>query len=293
MRGYLRHIAAKVIGGPAAVRPRVPSLFEPAKDFASSPFKQALRRERSAIDTSWGSVDQERDAMPEISPRMPVSQSTESSGIATTNVRQQNDRNSEASSATTRISTAPAPSHPKTFETREPVRQTPSIQPQQSIEMHVHAKPAKRVLQDTESGEMPLPSRARLRTTASHESAETRLSERKATGVEASKDRVETRREMQLPSISRTTNQAALDNAVTAILSGARATIAPQPVMNEGKASGNVPLAAAPTQPSVQVVIGRVIVEAITPPAAPAPLPMRGPTPPKLSLEDYLRERRA
>jgi hypothetical protein len=231
--------------------------------------------------------------MPEISPRMPVSQSTESPGIATTNVRQQNDRNSEASSATTRISTAPAPSHPKTFETREPMQQTPSIQPQQSIEMHVHAKPAKRVLQDTESGEMPLPSRARLRTTASHESAETRLSERKATGVESSKDRVETRREMQLPSISRTTNQAALDNAVTAILSGARATIAPQPVMNEGKASGNVPLAAAPTQPSVQVVIGRVIVEAITPPAAPAPLPMRGPTPPKLSLEDYLRERRA
>lgn len=293
MRGYLRHIAAKVIGGPAAVRPRVPSLFEPAKDFASSPFKQALRRERSAIDTRWGSVDQEQDAMPEISSRMPVSQSPESPGITTTNVRQQNDRNPEASSATTRISTAPAPSRPKTFETREPVRQTPSIQPQQSIEMHVHPKPTKRVLQDTESGEISLPQRARFHTTAAHENTDTRPSERKTTGVETAKDRVETPREMRLPSVSRATNQAALDNAVTAILSGARATIAPQPVMNEGKASGNVPLAAAPAQPSVQVVIGRVIVEAITPPATPAPLPMRGPTPPRLSLEDYLRERRA
>jgi hypothetical protein len=46
-------------------------------------------------------------------------------------------------------------------------------------------------------------------------------------------------------------------------------------------------------QPSVQVTIGRLIVEAVSPAPAAAPLTAPRPHVPRLSLDDYLRQRRS
>ena len=45
--------------------------------------------------------------------------------------------------------------------------------------------------------------------------------------------------------------------------------------------------------PSVQVTIGRLIVEAVSPTPAAAPQPAPRPQAPRLSLDDYLRQRRS
>lgn len=51
--------------------------------------------------------------------------------------------------------------------------------------------------------------------------------------------------------------------------------------------------ASQPQQPSVQVTIGRLIVEAVSSTPAAAPMPAARPHAPRLSLDDYLRQRRS
>jgi len=69
--------------------------------------------------------------------------------------------------------------------------------------------------------------------------------------------------------------------------------LAPQPELRPMERLPALGEPAVRSAPSVQVTIGRLIVEAVAPPAAAAPHPAPRPHAPRLSLDDYLRQRRS
>jgi hypothetical protein len=69
--------------------------------------------------------------------------------------------------------------------------------------------------------------------------------------------------------------------------------LAAQPDLRTVRRFPAAPEPEAHEPPSVQVTIGRLIVEAVAPVPVAAPLPAPRQSAPRLSLDDYLRQRRS
>jgi len=285
MGGYLRSLTARANGSPRAVRARVPSLFEPAPATAwtrvSSP--AGFRRERAvAIEvTEEVEIAHPATAAPPSSRRhdvAPVMRHPETHDDPLASQPLPQDRSSRQI-AWRAIEPLPPKPRPEFAGPGQANAAAPSAT---SLELKRTEAPGPPP-QATE----PAPPRVadqkqQPQALSSHRPAETALV-RELRIIERSAPAAEIRRiDPSVPAAERPEPaQRPMDSSSV------------RPVQNPRPASPARPVFAEPVEPaapSVQVVIGRVTVNAVAPHPAAAPAPPR-PQPPRLSLEDYLKQR--
>jgi hypothetical protein len=291
VRGYLSYITAKVTATRPAVRPRVPSLFEPVKGVQFLNVQNMAAERRDAASTQEpGGLEQDRfvDAVPGATtpasrklgqlPRTNKSDLTlkdaDNSGAVSrrNELRRTEDRPKPVKAVATQAEIEPAldVQHAETTAHREPLQPQVANRPRQSKTREQ--------------------SPARIEVTIPQSENRTTKIEVEQVGREAvrtARDRDDGDRDHEhiRPAIDRDTSRRREPPPILV------SQIAPvsQPAPRERTAAVREIVNEAP--PPVQVTIGRLIVEAVMPPGAPAPAPIRRAPGPRLSLEDYLRQR--
>jgi len=290
VRGYLSHIAAKVAGTRPAVRPRVPSLFEPVKgaQFLNVP-NIATERRDSASAQEPGQLEQDRfvDALSHATERTPQEvgqrpqankadvtlKDAEHSGavVQRNELRRIEDRSQPVKAGTTQAEIEPAlgVQRAETAAHREAVK--PPVVPL-SRQRETDEQPPERI-------EVRAP-RSENRTTR----VEVERVERETVRTVHGRDESERDKEHVRPAIGRDSSRR--EPAPEFV---SRIAHVSQQVASERRTPVREIVNEAPAP--VQVTIGRLIVEAVMPPSAPAPPPIRHAPGPRLSLDDYLRQR--
>lgn len=278
MPGYLSHLAARAFGVKAAVRPRLPSLFEsapgtkniaapegnaiqlieqervapqpvPAAAFAPPPRSDTTRSERSAPLV----VHEDRTPTRKQTKRIVEPETRKVPAETTRQTIQSSDAALEP--VPMRMPSAVATRRePRAIEVAEDV--TPAPQKGQRLMPSTESKAEQQV-----PNELPFPVRMQPHFDEPRREAAPLVPERQAVA-------------------------AAKPTSLTPV-------IAPAP---EPRPAQRIPAAADPVpqeSPSIQVTIGRLIVEAVMPAPAVAAIPASRPQAPRLSLDDYLRQRRS
>lgn len=279
MPGYLSHLALRVSGARQAVRPRIPSLFEslPGSGSASEPEAGGLRM-----------VDQERAAPPPPAPAL--RSETQNRSSPQPNLRE----------------AAVAAPEPQPAQHEPPDRQAAAIVP---AEVTISAPRRAERIFEVVAEEAPMlapprhvvnrpevrsvPPAEETRQAESHASAPPREAEppRGLRAETQERPSVRTQPKEASAEAPRAVPKAVPDVSVPAIRAAlqppSQAEVRPVPRHLAEVVPGSH------EEPSVQVTIGRLIVEAVMPaPAAPlAPRPRA--TGPRLSLDDYLSQRRS
>jgi hypothetical protein len=289
VRGYLSHIAARVSGTLPSVRPRVPSLFEPAKGVASLriPF---LTSEHRGPDVEQGlKVAEEVRAAPlvsEISTQQAEGRKTQPHArIAEPSeerIEQQGVRVISRRAGHVEKSATP---REEQISTVRPVHERSEVE---LLESSAVIRPQIRAVQQQgRTQEFPATKEASKEEPGSraHRYREPAgITESQPSRVSAESADSRSERERVRPSSDRSAVvPAAAANATSPTAQVIQTAPAQRAVLTQEKIIEDAP--------SVQVTIGRVIVEAIMPAApAPAPAPRHAPGP-RLSLDEYLRQR--
>jgi len=289
VRGYLAHIAAKVTGTRPAVRPRVPSLFEPVKGAQLLNVPNIVNPRAEATAQESGSLEQDRfvDAALPVTARPsqePVRR-LQSSRIESTS---QNEQRSQADSprrAAVRGEERPKPVAARVISVPvERAIEAPSLEAQPTQQV----RPQPIAISQERERDKPGPAGAEAGSAPRRDERTTGMQvervEREAMRIVNGRDERKPAHEGIRPIVAR--EEARRESTPTAVSSIAHVT---QPVAGERMASARESISEGP--PPVQVTIGRLIVEAVTPPSAPAPAPIRQAVGPRLSLDDYLRQR--
>jgi hypothetical protein len=286
VRGYLAHIAAKVTGTSPVVRPRVPSLFEPVKgaQILSVP---NIVNPRPEVAQEPASFEQDRfvDAVAHPSTRSQP-ESAQRPKPNNADVRPKDAEPPRALAQLTewmRGEERPRPIEARTFQ--------PQIAPVSEAQRSQTNTRREAVQQQATpisiQRETPEQIHARIEAPVPRsESFTTRVEQVEREVVRTVRDRDESQRPDKgiMPASRRDSTPLETAPAVVSPI----AHVNHQPV-SERLAPAREIVSEGP--PSVQVTIGRLIVEAVMPPAAPAPVPMRQTPGPRLSLDDYLRQR--
>ena len=290
MRSYLGHIAAKVTGASPVVRPRVPSLFEPLKGTQSLGIPNLVtERNVAASAKEPGGLEQDRfveaasrpAARASREPRVPST-----SGVVVESVAHADRTHTESP----RREIARSEEHPLPWMTQpatERTRREDEVQRAETSSPRVSTRPQ----------EIPVvgePERQRRDEQPSRIEPQGLFGREHTTRVE--RERVE--REVVRMVLGRDEDEAAHERIRPAMDRDEKRR---EPVVVSPVVSANQPAASERTapiressseaSPAVQVTIGRLIVEAVMPPSAPAPLPVRQSPRPQLSLDDYMRQR--
>lgn len=280
MPSYLSHLALRVSGAKPAVRPRIPSLFEalPGAGIAA-----AAEPEAAGVRV----VDRERVAPPPLAPMVPAEAQVrvpaqpaprEAAVVPEPQPARQEDPGRQAAEIVPhevtiaapqrheRIAEAigekPAPLHlPPHAVVRPEVRAAPAGEESRSAVAHASAPPPR---------EEP-PRRMR-----------TEVQQRPGVRAEPEKVAVEPRRAV-----------AANIPAEPAAAIRPAQTLASQAEIHNAPRGRTVTEPGLHEEPAVQVTIGRLIVEAVMPAPATPPAPRPRATGPRLSLDDYLSQRRS
>jgi hypothetical protein len=276
MAGYLSNLAARFFSSKPAVRPRLPSLFEsaPGPSMLTEPERTAMRvveQERiapqpvpAATVAPATRIDSAPPARP--APVVPNEQRTpeiEETRTVEPEVRRLIHRVREPLHPVDVPSEAP---HPPTS---PHVVVRPELRPSDVTETALTARehPALSSLHSESKPERPLPVELPLRLNLPPQPEEPRIGASRPLAERAPVTAPPTRPLAPL--------------------------IAPQPEPRPAKLAATLPEPAPQESPSVQVTIGRLIVEAVMPASAPAAMSAPRAPVPRLSLDDYLRQRRS
>jgi hypothetical protein len=277
--GYLSHLAARSFGPKPAVRPRLPALFE------SAPGAPSLAE---AEGTGLRVVEQE---VPAPSP----------SSVMRITAPTQPEPQADATHAHAALAPQPQPTTParaKQGTERIEVRETPALAPRPSemrpqvfVEDQPH--PPQRVvvrpeIHSAEPSEVKPQPVSRIAPPPAQPEAEPQPVVSQQTprhpGMRAEREHTPVDPFRSIPERDLSVPQPIVP-------------VSTQPwLRSETQAVQRDPLSAEPAQqeaPSVQVTIGRLIVEALVPAHTAAPMPAPRTTGPRLSLDDYLRQRRS
>lgn len=277
MPGYLSHLAARVSGIKSTVRPRVPSIFESAPNIASlaTPDTGTLRV-----------VDRER-IVPQPSVARPTSATTETPLHAQTNFRPA----SLERQPTPQISHRDEPPNdaPPLDHLTPPSRPRREPRPDFTAE-DTNATPRE-----------PVPSRNDQPAHGSLDQSHTITQQptTKSPRVEAQPPAaplttLESQTIRNIHEESRTERKPIEPESTRVPQPPPQAiTVTPQIETRPAERFPTFPEPHEPERPSVQVTIGRLIVEAVAPAPVTTPLPAPRPQAPRLSLDDYLRQRRS
>jgi hypothetical protein len=277
--GYLSHLAARSFGSKPAVRPRLPALFEaapgtPSLGEAESTGLLVVEREVPAPSPS--------SVMRTTAPAQAEPQANAAYPHAAWAPPQQPPApaSSRQGAAAVEVWETPAPP-PRPSESRPqvPVEEQPRAPQRVVVRPEIHsAEPAQVKLQ-------PVPRIAPP-----------------ATPREAEPQPVVSQQMARHPGVRAEREDAPIDpfHSVREPAPSAAQPLVPMTALpwlrSETQAAQRNMLSAEPAQqeaPSVQVTIGRLIVEAAMPAHAAAPMPSPRTTGPRLSLDDYLRQRRS
>ena len=285
MPGYLSHLAARVFGSRPTIRPRIAPLFEPAPAAVGA---------RESAHRGLRVVDEER-IVPQPAPVRPKATFPEDAAslahLATELAVPEPHIKIPARREPPRVETVEAKEDkvtPASVGLREPLLKTIALRDSEMAP--IERAPARREPRVTESGEaagpiLPRSIARRLEVSAdSSRLLHTEFSEPMRTfDPQPVEPRVEAPRPVQERS-----------PAVTALSPAATTVLASHPELRPMERSPALPEREGREAPSIQVTIGRLIVEAVAP--APARMPSlassRAPGP-QLSLDDYLRQRRS
>jgi hypothetical protein len=283
MGDYLNNVAARVSGTRTAVRPRLPSLFEPSPALASSRLSSLVNLHREGDRLHSVAEEVEVPAPPP--------------------------------------STRPA-STPRFHQVREAAQPVPAAEPHddpaspQSLPAETGSQPIVRRVSEASISAPQLPAEISASSVthtvapaASHQTQ--RSAERPSRPVEAIQTRIADRKEPPRDLPERLSPVPAeplplreIHTVERTIPVPAQTSRASTPVISAPLRQSNPPGPAASTTPAfftdhvenaaptVQVVIGRVTVQAVAPQPHAAPAPPRQQKP-RLSLEDYLKQREA
>jgi len=280
--GYLSHLAARVSGAKPAVRPRLPSIFEatPGAALPVVPDPVGLRV-----------VEQETIApqpvsRPSVAPTLGEAQATPVQPRSTPSQphpaplaprRDESLEEVDALDRSTRSAQTPRQTLQPPIETLS-VRDAPL-----SLHERVVARIEPRTVDSLQERQQPAPvPRPR---TPQYEPEPPRVSRADA------HQPLPLRAEHEAPRPER--RQPEFEPALTAPVRTLTAPFVLQPEFRPVERFPAFPESREPQAPSVQVTIGRLIVEAVSPVPAAAPLPAPRPHAPRLSLDDYLRQRRS
>jgi hypothetical protein len=295
--GYLRHIAAKVKGNAPVLRPRVPSLFEPMggsstpralEEVAEVTVPSSPEPSRGRSEAAVAGGDSRALRAPE-SIESAQQQRALAEPIA---VRTQR----AASASESRRDDSTSEQQPTPFEHEQRVE----VSPQQERTARELATPS--TVQSearNAAGEMSPEAnrRAPVETTLARESEAIRAQPRMRTLPVTRADEVAAEPIVKRSDTRPEQRPRAADGLRAAIeqigqfVSAPRAAPPPVPVATSAAKPTAMRAENRDEPAAIQVSIGRVIVEAVMPPAAPAPLPARPAPAPRLSLDDYLRQR--
>lgn len=280
MPGYLSHLALRVSGARPLVRPRVPSLFEslPGSAIANEPEAGGLRV-----------VDRERVAPP--SPSADLRPVAQAHPAPQPNLRE----------------TAAAVPEPQPARAEHPRTQAPEIVP---AEVTIAAPRRPRRIVDVVAEE-PAPLSAQQHVVIrpevrsapppdktwqaeSHASAPPPREAEPPRGLRAeAQERPSVRAQSKSPAAE---VRRALPETISAVPVPAIRPAPQFPLQADVRPIARSLVEATPgshEEPSVQVTIGRLIVEAVMPAPAAPPAPRPRATGPRLSLDDYLSQRRS
>lgn len=279
MGDYLRNLTARANGAPAAVRPRLPSLFEPA------PVAASMRV------SSLAGLRRPREAQMEVTDEMEIAQPATSAPLSP----RRHDVSRAIRQPEAHDDPPPSPQLPQERLPRHVAQQGPEpLPPKLPSEVAepghaISAAPSAALELKRADAPTPLPlpaerekQKAQPPASSPHQVVETTLV-REVRTIERDAPPAAIRR---LDSAAPTTDQPTPARPPVASTS-----VRPVPVSRPANPVPPVftePL--EPAAPTVQVIIGRVTVNAVAPqPAAPAPPPR--PQSPRLSLDDYLKQR--
>lgn len=303
MRGYLSHIAARVSGTRPVVRPRVPSLFEPAKgtEWLNIAHVAGDGHDQETQQGVWA-IEQERLAPPfaastlrpaaERQPGLRAAKMEPSIGqtdpqphhlasLRALQMEQESNRLAERPSHEGEEHAVREPPH-------EPAQRQHVIHPELGATkqgMPIHADDRATEPQDVEQR-----TPAAFKSTHRHDSLR---DERESSVDSRERNAARTRREADNVLSSKDRNGQAPERALSApvVLQPQVSKTAPAAQPTVGQRMPVIDDSGVEPAPSVQVTIGRVIVEAVMPLAAPPSSPVRPATGPRLSLDAYLRQR--
>ncbi|MGB9148026.1 MAG: hypothetical protein WCC14_19545 [Acidobacteriaceae bacterium] len=279
MPGYLSHLALRVSASRPAVRPRIPSLFEslPGAGITGDPAASGLRvvdQERVAPPAPMAALwsDAQNPFSPHPTVREPLTTLPEPQSVPHEPPRRQ------APEIVPEAVTIAAPRQPE--RTVEAIAEEPA--PLQAPR-HVVIRPEVRsvsAVEESRQAESRAP--APLREAEPPRGLPAEAQERPSVRLQPKDAAVESRR-----TLSETISALPAPAIRPAPQYSPHAEVRPAPRNHADAAPGSQ------EEPSVQVTIGRLIVEAVMPaPAAPlAPRPRA--TGPRLSLDDYLSQRRS
>lgn len=287
MRGYLSHIAARVTGTRPVVRPRVPSRYEPVKG-SQVPNIPGLVTERNGVQARE-SLEQERfvDAAPPAPARAsqePVRQRQSDRADAPS----RDAENSQAESSrrdAVRSEERPRPVAARV--TAAPVDgEIEASSMEAAASMPVRPQPV--AISREREADKPMPVSIEAREQQPRDVRTTRIEVER---VEREVMRIVRGRDEREPGNEGIRPVAARDERRQEVAPVAVSSIAPVNLPAARERTVPARESISESAPSVQVTIGRLIVEAVMPPSAPAPAPIRSAPGPRLSLDDYLRQR--
>jgi len=290
VRSYLGHIAAKVTGASPVVRPRVPSLFEPVKGTQSLGIPNLVtERNVAASAKEPGGLEQDRSVEAVSRPAARASQepsvpsTSDAAAEPVTHVERMHIENPRRDMARSEERPLSWRTRPATERTRreEEVQRAETSSPRVSTrpqEIPVMGEPERQRRDEQPSRIEPQGLFGRERTNR----VEMERVEREVVRMVLGRDEGEAAHERIRPAMDR--DEKRREPVVVSPVVSAN-----QPAANERTAP--VRESAREVSPAVQVTIGRLIVEAVMPSSAPAPLPVRQSPRPQLSLDDYLRQR--
>jgi hypothetical protein len=284
MGDYLNHVAARVSGLPAAVRPRLPSLFEPPKPLASTRLSSVFNARRDG--EGFHSVTEEVDAA------VPAASSASAATAPRVHrVRPAPPPPQPTEAIDDRVSLHEPSAAPTPRPVTRRVAESSAPQAHQEFSEPSHAHTITPVVIPRPAGHEDRPAAPR------HRNASIETSEVRALGQAAPPHSLSPRFDSAPSEPPLVREVHAIDRLAPAPAQPGRAApVVPAPVQYASAPKPAPPVffneAVENAAPSVQVVIGRVTVQAVTPPPHVAPAPPR-PRAPRLSLEDYLKQREA
>jgi hypothetical protein len=286
MGDYLTNLTARVSGVQPAVRPRLPSLFEPPTSLPTPRLASLVshpHRDRKDLQTETEEV--EVPAPPSLGPAAPPSHAQR--------IRRAEPAQPSTDTRVAAISPKDAPPalHPKPHVPAVADSTVSEVAPQATV---AHPpNPAVPVVSPhlLRSADRSFPS-STVQSRSPSEHDEPRVAAE--TGTQSKSPLVHESRPMEARVDHEVRAEDRRPPTLTQSSRVAPVTEPPAPPANSLQPKPPVffTQAAETSAPSVQVVIGRVTVQAVTPSAPPNPAPPRAPAP-RLSLEDYLKQREA
>jgi hypothetical protein len=276
--GYLSHLVGRLSGAKPALRPRIASIFEPVSGatLAVAPDREGLRvveQERIVSQPPAPLPPMARvEAEPRLTPRADSLTATPDPRPALSSSRRADSF--QEVEATGRAAVPPRPRSELRAELRTPPEVPLPLTDHVPVRPEVHSAEPKQ--ESHPATPQPAPR------TLHSEVEQTRSSRTELP------DALIVRADREEPRVDRGQPEPAqVPPALQAL---------PLAVQPEVRAMERFPALAEPgarQAPSVQVTIGRLIVEAVSPATAAAPQPAPRPNAPRLSLDDYLRQRRS